>query len=1028
MATGLSSPSWEEIDPFVEAFERNRTSGGREGLAHHLPPPTHPHYLDVLRELVRVDLEFSWADGRPLQVEDYLNDFPELRDDSQGIQAIAFEEYRLRRRAGENPSPTEYHRRLGVSTLDWPGPLPGRGANGRSGPPVDDDYAELLQELRGADPDTAHRIAGALTNLPESGETFLDFQLVKELGRGAFGRVYLARQGKLADRQVALKLSVDLLGEPLALAQLQHTHVVPIYSAHYQPPLQALCMPYFGATTLADVLTARRALPRAPESGQWLADLLAARARGEGATRLAPDAARRLAGAGYVQAVLWLGTCLAEGLTHAHERGIIHGDLKPANVLLSDEGRPMLLDFNLARDTKLVGRASVALLGGTLPYMAPEQLAAFRDATSTVDPRSDIYSLGLILYELLSGRYPFPLRKGRVEDLLVPMLDDRAGPPPDVRQWNPTVSPAESAILRHCLEPDPSRRYPSARALHEDLELHLANRPLKHQTEPLSERLRKWLRRHPRLAIYAVTAVALLMVLALGSLYVRRGRQLAKAEAYETLHRFDDERRTVQFLLGGPDPDPRDLWQGVDLAEASLGRYGILDNPDWQSRSQFTALSTEEGKRLRGDMGDELLFLARGLGLQALAPANAAKRADYLQKALSINSLAESCLGSEETMRPVLLQRAFLLHENGQEAEARTAADRAQALPTRSVRDRYHLALAKMREGDYQAAEELLQQAREDAPQDPFIWYQLGLCAAGRSRSQEAIARFDTSLALWPQFYGSYYQRGRSHADLREPAQAVADFDTVLRLQPDFLPAYFDRALARLKTKDAAGALADLNHLIDAGPPQTRVFFARAEVRTGLGDAEGASRDRAEGLRREPGDEISWVVRGVHRLGPDPSGALSDFEEALKLNPRSLPALEDKAHVLAERLGRTADAVAVLSRVVELYPERASARASRGVLQARLGQREAALADAEEALRLDVEPATKYQVAGIYALTSRTNPDDRDRAFQLLSAALRAGYGFDLLASDPDLEPIRARPEFQRLVDAARALQPTPVR
>src|SRR5207247_8782205 len=102
-----------------------------------------------------------------------------------------------------------------------------------------------------------------------------------------------------------------------------------------------------------------------------------------------------------------LGSCLADGLAHAHERGILHRDLKPANVLLTDEGQPMLLDFNLAEDTKLRGSAAAALLGGTLPYMAPEHLEAFQNGKREVDPRSDVYALGILLYELLAGRFPF---------------------------------------------------------------------------------------------------------------------------------------------------------------------------------------------------------------------------------------------------------------------------------------------------------------------------------------------------------------------------------------------------------------------------------------------------------------------------------------------------------------------------------------------------------------------------------------------------------------------------------------------
>src|SRR5581483_1713279 len=210
-------------------------------------------------------------------------------------------------------------------------------------------------------------------------------QLVAELGRGAFGRVFLARQRDLAHRPVALKVTVDLLQEDQKLAQLQHTNVVPIYSAHRAGTLQAVCMPYFGAATLADVLQAFGHSARW-EGGKSIVALLAERrarlhehiaaAFGTDSEAIqllaAPEqnaaALAVLASLSHVDAVLLFAERLADGLAHAHERGILHRDLKPANILITDDGQPMLLDFNLASDIK---KGVDAGMGGTLPYMAP---------------------------------------------------------------------------------------------------------------------------------------------------------------------------------------------------------------------------------------------------------------------------------------------------------------------------------------------------------------------------------------------------------------------------------------------------------------------------------------------------------------------------------------------------------------------------------------------------------------------------------------------------------------------------------
>jgi tetratricopeptide (TPR) repeat protein len=242
----------------------------------------------------------------------------------------------------------------------------------------------------------------------------------------------------------------------------------------------------------------------------------------------------------------------------------------------------------------------------------------------------------------------------------------------------------------------------------------------------------------------------------------------------------------------------------------------------------------------------------------------------------------------------------------------------------------------------------------------------------------------------------------------------------MLALRPDLTGASINRALARLGLGDFRGAVDDLTHALESPNAPTRALFLRAMALDGLGDREGAGRDRAEGLRRRPDDELSWIARGLARLPADPNGAISDFDAALALNPRSHAALQDKASVLSEHLGRLEESIRVLDAAIEHRPDSVDSLAGRGVLLARLGRREAALRDALAALAVDDGAATLYQVAGLYAQTSRQVPEDRAEALRLMAAALRKDPSWlEVVPKDPDLAPVRDRPDFQELFRAS---------
>jgi serine/threonine protein kinase/Tfp pilus assembly protein PilF len=892
----------------------------------------------------------------------------------------------------------------------------------------------------------APALAGSATvaALPGVGESFVGFRLLAVLGRGAFGQVYLAEQADLAHRYVALKVARDIFGESQTLAQLQHTNIVPIYSLHRVGPVQAVCMPFFGATTLADALAQTHGKAAQLASGKVLVDTVKDRKRTTvlppGVTPLpelpapaassAPNAPaanvlHQLARMSYVEAVLWIGERLADGLAHAHERGILHHDLKPANILLTEEGQPMLLDFSLSEDTK---RRSdrVAVVGGTLPYMSPEHLATLRGDTARPDGRSDVYALGIVLYELLAGRLPFKVCAGAGEapDATAAMIAERRRPP-SLRAANRAVSPAVDAIIRHCMEPEPARRYQSARELQEDVRRQRHHLPLRYAREAsLRELATKWARRHPRLS--STTSVALMLGMVLGVLALAlwlRSRQLARLEAEETLRQFRADATSVQFLLYSRNADRGQLDDGMRRCRSTLAHFAILDNPDWWGAPAVQQLTAAERTSLRDEAGEILFLYARATALAAASQTEPAARAEALHEARRLNGLAETSFGHGQTPRALYEQRADLARLLDDPREAAACAAQAQQVPVRTARDLYLIAHQHAIHGELREALALLEQVTQDDPRNFAAWFVRGNCNYDLVQDAAAVACYNVCITLRPEFHWSWFNRGLAQLRLRQFRQAANDFDRAIRLQPDLTEGYISRGLAREGMRAYPEAIADYTQALSNPTASTRIYFLRAAARAKAGDRAGAQRDYDQGLAAAPTDELGWIARGSARRDRVPKEALADYEQALKLNPRSFEGLQNKAALLSDKFRDDAAALAVMEQVVTYYPESVLARGGRGVLLARAGRRTAAHADAQACLLLDSGAATQYQAGCIYALTAKQNADDRLQALPLLSAALRGGFGLEFVDRDSDLDALRQFPEFRNMVAAARALQ-----
>ncbi|MDQ7779184.1 MAG: tetratricopeptide repeat protein [Planctomycetota bacterium] len=817
-----------------------------------------------------------------------------------------------------------------------------------------------------------------------------------EIGRGGMGIVYKALDTRL-HREVALKVLQQegqtagrdqverFLREARSAAKLRHAAIVQIHEVGQAEGHNYFTMDFIEGASLSDVGTiltpsATAATPTIKQTPPT--DVVSAATPTTIDTRPTAELRR---GSGPIprpeqltaRRLMELMWHVADAIGYAHSRGIIHRDIKPENVLVEPSGKVYVTDFGLAKDVS--GPQCLSLTGsgmimGTPLYMSPEQARGEPNLT----PASDVFSLGIVMYELLTGARPFDSET--LFDVLQ-QIQEVDPPPPSQRllkqkpaQRRGTSKPASSGITKihrdldticmKALEKSTHHRYPNATALAEDIRRFLDGEPVLAHPPSGLYRMMKWGRRHPGMATAAVAvAVGLIAAVALWRFFAdRQQANIVQATDAAVREREETRKRATPFF-----ENARDFLDRARIAEAKLDAE--------TRRAKIEEAVADLSKAIEIDPAFADAFCLRGNAHEMLGDYDTAV-ADF-NRAAELNDRMAAPLIGRTLIRVQYLHQAyvpvFTTAESALEAQVKFAPAGAGSAQVESLK--------KSIKAD---VDRLLQ--LEVKPWQVKLLR--GVLLFVDEKYEEAIAAFSESLEIFDSAM-AHFNRGRAYMLVRRLDDAVRDLQVVLAESPMDIQSRIFLAITLLLKDDAAGAAEEWNRIAlwsssrgtralaltgqamcmtpqrkyqDAIDLYTRaleftdspatVLANRAAVRTRSRDYAGALKDLDAAIEAMPDSVPALNNRGNARfLLDDHEGAIVDFKRALALDPECVTAMTGLGEVLREQ-GKLDEAVVFYEMALKLKPNHAAAHHGLGLVHKLRGEIDKAIEAYDRAIEL----------------------------------------------------------------------------
>ena len=909
--------------------------------------------------------EAAYAQGQDLPAEQLCPDRPEWT--AELASAI---EARRRQLAVATPSLSSE-----VGTLSAPPTAPPRPGEGNSPQPVPPlvSWAGLADDPREPPPTVAPEAGPAG---PTGASPLLAYEVLSELGRGGMGVVYKARHRSLK-RIVALKMikagqhaNADeyrrFQREAEAVARLQHPNIVQIYEVGQYDGLPFFSLEFCAGGSLHDRL---------------------------GGKPIGPEEAARLV------------CLLGQAMQAAHQANVVHRDLKPANVLLAhssllsgnsedrwdeacfseplpNEERPLgdltpkITDFGLAKRLDEQDHTQTGAVMGTPSYMPPEQAQGKKD----VGPAADIYALGAILYECLTGRPPF--RAATSYDTLRQVITEEPVPP---RQLNSRVPVDLETICLKCLQKDSGRRYGSAVHLAQELNRWLTGEPITARPTGRLERAVRWARRRPTVA----ALVAALVVAALGVLVGGLSFGLYRDQQWRELARQSQRRAEVQSLLGkGHDDEAagRRAREQDRLAEAARhftsarSRWErcrtILDEAapqDDEMRARLDALLADLGKQDQGlaDFRDRRL---KGLQFQGRLERLGRDRDALLFHSLRVVDHAQAPnRAAVLELAPAALKR-FGLDPDRPSRAAAALASLKRSFTTAQQRLQAALSCCEVfllwadacaagdrggREAGLRRALELLDQAAglaraADLPPSRALHRLRARCLLGLGREEAARRARRRADRVRPATGLDHFLLAQEDYRRGKMREALRGCEAALESQSDSFGPQYLQALCYLQERSWADANAGFSHCLSRRPDFFWPRLLRATVRIERKDLSGAEQDLVRARQQARGDVATYVMRmacGQLALAREDWRAARDqFGAAIQHEPPGAFEAHVNLAQAYQRLERVDAALAELYRATDRQPNIARLYHARAELHLKRGDRANARRDFERTI------------------------------------------------------------------------------